>query len=66
MQEGIIVFYLPDKQYGYVRLPATREEFFFRGNQLTEPIKAGDRVRFEIRSGKTGYYAVNIRSSKLA
>ncbi len=57
MLEGIVLFYLEDKDYGYIRLPDTREEFYFRKAQLREPVAAGDRVRFVLRQGRQGYYA---------
>jgi hypothetical protein len=35
---GIIVYYLPAKGYGYVRVPGTR-------NSISEPITCGSRYR---------------------
>ncbi|CAH0998840.1 hypothetical protein LEM8419_00155 [Neolewinella maritima] len=55
---GIIVFYLPDKGYGYVRLADTREEFHFRRQHLrVDSVQRGDRVRFILRQGRQGYFA---------
>ncbi|MBB4079726.1 cold shock CspA family protein [Lewinella aquimaris] len=55
---GIVVFYLPDKGYGYLRLAGTREEFHFRKRNLRSPsVKKGDLVRFLLREGPGGYYA---------
>ena len=49
------------KGYGYVRVPETREEFHFREKALSEPVKKGDRVVFEIKENKQGLFAVHIR-----
>jgi hypothetical protein len=37
MQLGIIIFYLPEKGYGYLRLDGTREEFHFRAKNVVSP-----------------------------
>ena len=55
---GVVVFYLADKGYGYVRLEDTREEFHFRAaNVVGRPPRKGDRVRFVLRRGRQGYFA---------
>lgn len=55
---GTVLFYLPEKGYGYLRLEGTREEFYFRRQHLAgPPVKKGDRVRFVLRDGRQGYYA---------
>ena len=57
---GIIQVYLPAKGYGYIRLPDTREEFFFKTKNLREPVARGDYVRFVLREGAQGWYADEI------
>ncbi|PPK85164.1 cold-shock-like DNA binding protein [Neolewinella xylanilytica] len=55
---GVVLFYLPEKGYGYLRLEGTREEFHFRKrNVVGRPPGKGDRVRFSLREGRQGYYA---------
>ena len=55
---GVIVFYLADKGYGYLRLEDTREEFHFRAANVVGAVpRKGDRVRFVLRQGREGYYA---------
>ncbi|THH39433.1 S1 domain-containing protein [Neolewinella litorea] len=55
---GTIVFYLPDRGFGYLRLQGTREEFYFRRRNLLVPVvRKGDLVRFVLRDGPQGYYA---------
>ena len=64
---GRVIFYLPDKGYGYVRLEGTHEEFHFRTKNLryTLPV-ADDLVTFTIRQTGQGYYADNISRANLA
>ena len=66
MPTGQILFYLPDRDFGYVRVPDTREEFYFRGKHCRTPVRAGDRVRFRLREGKQGYYADEIERDQIA
>lgn len=57
---GTIVFYLPGKGFGYVRIPDTHEEFHFRAHNLLQAVAAGDYVRFQLKQGKQGYFADQI------
>lgn len=58
MHLGLIIFYLPEKGFGYLRLEGTREEFHFRAkNLVSREIKKGDLVRFQLRQNRGGYYA---------
>jgi cold shock CspA family protein len=58
--QGVILFYLPDKGYGYVRIPGTREEFHFRKENLLQPVQAGDHVRFQLKQQRNGYFVDQI------
>lgn len=67
MQTGTIIFYLPEKGYGYLRLLDTREDFHFRDkNLLVSTVNAGDLVSFELKEGKQGYFADRIQKTGLA
>ena len=67
MHSGVVVFYLPDRGYGYLRLAGTREEFHFRAkNVVDRDLGAGDRVTFRLRQGRQGYYADEVRRAGLA
>lgn len=64
--QGVIVFFLPAKGYGYVRVPDTHEEFRFQAANLRKPVVAGDQVQFILREGRMGYYADEIELLLLA
>ena len=67
MYQGVIIFYLPEKGYGYLRLSGTREEFHFRRKHLTgAEVQSGDTVRFTLREGKQGYFADEIAPTGIA
>ncbi|NJB86772.1 cold shock CspA family protein [Lewinella marina] len=64
---GTIVFYLPERGFGYLRLRGSREEFHFRRrNLLVATVRKGDLVRFVLRDGPQGYYADAIEPAGLA
>lgn len=64
---GTVIFYLPAKGYGYLRLLGTREEFHFRTKNLAvDGLVAGDTVVFTLKEGKQGYYADEIKKAGLA
>lgn len=63
---GIILFYLAEKDRGYLRLQGTREEFYFRSrHMLTTDLGKGDLVNFRLKQGKQGYYADEIERANL-
>jgi len=67
MHTGVILFYLEDKGYGYLRLEGTREEFHFRKEHLlVDGVKQGELVRFRLREGRRGYYADEVQGAGLA
>lgn len=67
MHQGIIIFYLAEKGYGYLRLRGTREEFHFRGEDVRSPaLGKGDAVTFRLAEGRQGYYAAEVRRANLA
>lgn len=65
--QGIVLFYLPEKGYGYLRLEGTQEEFYFRKtNLLIQVVEKGDRVSFQLAQGRQGYFADNIELAGIA
>ena len=66
MPVGIVQFYLKSKDYGFIRIPETREEIYFSGKTLNKNLvmKKGLKVCFEIIEDKHGLEAVNIRLSR--
>ena len=66
---GRIVFYLPERGTGYLRLEGTLEEFHFRKKNLAEgleEVRKGQLVSFVLREGRGGYYADQIKPHQLA
>ena len=61
MMTGVVQFFLQDKGYGYIRVAATREEFYVHRRHLLAPIERGMRVQFVLRENKQGAYAAEVR-----
>lgn len=64
---GIIIFYLENKGYGYLRLMNTREEFHFRAKNTTSAgLRKGDLVKFTVKESKQGCFADEITLAGIA
>lgn len=61
MPVGIVQFFLAQKGYGYIRVPETREEFYFHRKNLRGTVSDGDTVSFVIREDKHGLYAAEVQ-----
>lgn len=64
MRRGIIQFYLKERGFGYVRVPATGEEYHFLKKHLTEEVEDKEEIEFEVKETKQGLKANNIRRVK--
>lgn len=64
MLKGIIILFDPGRRNGYVRLPDTREEFFFQmpTDEGSAGWSPGDWVTFRIEQDRRGYRAVDLQS----
>ena len=59
MLQGIVKFYQQDKGYGFITDESGKEIFV----HATEEMKKGDEVTFELKEGKKGKEANNVRLS---
>jgi len=62
MQQGIVKFYQQDKGYGFI-VDESGKEIFVHATGLSEEIKKGDEVTFDLKEGKKGTEANNVRLS---
>ncbi|MBN1820251.1 MAG: cold shock domain-containing protein [Prolixibacteraceae bacterium] len=63
-KKGVVTFYNESKGYGFIKEKDTKQDVFFHVNNLTEPIKEGNLVTFEIEKGQRGLTAVRVKVSK--
>jgi cold shock CspA family protein len=59
--KGRVDFFDSSKGFGFIKNPDTQERFFVHVNGLTEEIKEGDMVAFEIERGLKGMNAVRVK-----
>jgi cold shock CspA family protein len=58
---GCIKYMVVEKGFGYIRVPETREEFYFRTANLDEKINEGDFVRFQLQITRQGLLAIHLQ-----
>ncbi|HVB04141.1 MAG TPA: cold shock domain-containing protein [Chitinophagaceae bacterium] len=60
MKKGIVKFINEERGFGFIRTEEG-EEIFVHVSGLIDEIKEKDHVVFEVRQGKKGLSAVNVR-----
>lgn len=58
---GIVSFFNDSKGFGFINEQPSGERIFVHINQLTEPIREGDKVTYEVERGPRGLNAVQVR-----
>lgn len=61
MQTGIIKFYNESKGYGFIVDDSSQKDVFFHVSGLAEDVRQNDKVSFEVRDGKKGVNAFNVK-----
>ncbi len=60
-KKGKIDFFNDSKGFGFIREDGTQEKYFVHVNGLTEDVREGDKVSFELEKGLKGLNAVNVK-----
>ncbi len=58
---GVVNFFNETKGFGFIKDGQTQESVFIHVNQLSAPIKEGDKVTFEVERGPRGLSAFNVK-----
>jgi cold shock CspA family protein len=61
VRTGIVSYFNEEKGFGFINDLQTQERVFIHANQLTEQIKEGNRVSFEVEMGPKGPMAMNLK-----
>lgn len=61
MKEGIVKFFNESKGFGFIKDTETEKEYFVHASGLVDKIKENDKVTFELKEGKKGLNAVNVK-----
>ena len=63
IRTGVVAFFNDDKGFGFINDLQTQERVFVHANNLSEPIKEGNRVSFEVEMGPKGPSAINVKKA---
>ena len=61
MNKGTVKFFNDSKGFGFIIEEETSKEYFVHVSGLIDEIREGDNVEFELREGKKGLNAVNVK-----
>ncbi len=61
MNKGTVKFFNDAKGFGFISEDETSKEYFVHVSGLINEIQEGDTVEFELKEGKKGLNAVNVK-----
>ena len=61
MKEGTVKFFNDTKGFGFIKDSETDNEYFVHVSGLIDEIREDDKVTFELKEGKKGLNAVNVK-----
>jgi len=61
MNKGTVKFFNETKGFGFVKEAETGKEYFVHVSGLIDKVKENDSITFELKEGKKGLNAVNVR-----
>ncbi|NQX82163.1 MAG: cold shock domain-containing protein [Flavobacteriaceae bacterium] len=61
MSTGKVKFFNESKGFGFVVEDDSNQEYFVHVSGLTDEIREGDSVEFDLAEGKKGMNAVNVK-----
>lgn len=64
IRTGQVSFFNDNKGFGFILDSETKERIFVHANELSEPVKEGNKVSFEVEKGARGPSAINVKKVK--
>ncbi|TVZ51310.1 cold-shock protein [Dokdonia sp. Hel_I_53] len=61
MHKGTVKFFNDTKGFGFINEEEANQEHFVHVTGLIDEIREGDAVEFELKEGKKGLNAVNVK-----
>ena len=61
MNKGTVKFFNESKGFGFISEEGLNKDHFVHVSGLIDEIREGDEVEFELKEGKKGMNAVNVR-----
>jgi CspA family cold shock protein len=63
LNTGTVKFFNEEKGFGFIAQENSAKEFFVHANNLSQPVQKNDKVEFEIREGRKGPEAFNVKKA---
>lgn len=61
MSTGKVKFFNDSKGFGFIKETGSEKEFFVHVSGLIDKVKQDDQVTFDLKEGKKGLNAVNVK-----
>lgn len=61
MKNGTVKFFNESKGFGFITSDEDSQEYFVHVTGLIDEINEGDKVEFELKEGRKGLNAVNVK-----
>ena len=61
MHKGTVKFFNETKGFGFINEEEANQEHFVHVTGLIDEVREGDAVEFELKEGKKGLNAINVR-----
>lgn len=61
MNNGTVKFFNATKGFGFIKEDGTNKEYFVHVSGLIDEIRENDEVTFDLKEGKKGLNAVNVK-----
>lgn len=61
VKEGTVKFFNESKGYGFIKDNESDNEYFVHVSELVDRIKDNDKVTYELKEGRKGLNAVNVK-----
>jgi CspA family cold shock protein len=61
MKKGTVKFFNESKGFGFIIEDGSKTDYFVHVSGLVDEIREGDAVEFELKEGKKGLNAVNVK-----
>ncbi len=62
MKKGTVKFFNESKGFGFIIDDESKEEYFVHVSGLVSEVREGDQVEFDLREGRKGLNAVDVKS----
>ncbi len=61
MKKGTVKFFNESKGFGFITEEESKQEYFVHVSGLIDEIREDDNVEFELKEGRKGLNAVNVK-----